>query len=162
MKRVYLIRHGEAEFMGRGARGDHGRVLTPEGVEQARHLGELLAEAGIGVVLASTADRAAQTASGMGLAAEVRLVEELYHAGAVGLLRALAGLDDAVDAAALVAHAPGVPALVDELAGDDPDPRAAAAALHHYPTAMAAGIEFDGSWTELGTVPSRLFWAQRG
>ncbi|MBB1494414.1 histidine phosphatase family protein [Propioniciclava sp. MC1595] len=162
MKRVYLIRHGEAEFMGRGVRGDHGRELTPEGHEQARHLGELLADAGIQVVLASTADRAAQTAHGMGLDAEVRLVEDLYHAGTVGLLRELGTLDEGVAAAAVVAHAPGVPALVDALAGPDPDPRAAAAALHHYPTAMAAGIEFSGAWSELEVVPSRLFWAERG
>ena len=42
MKSVFLIRHGEAEFTGRG-RGDHGRVLTDEGREQAARLGELLA-----------------------------------------------------------------------------------------------------------------------
>lgn len=162
MKRVYLIRHGEAEFMGRGLRGDHGRVLTEEGHQQARHLGELLADAGVRVVLTSTADRAVLTASGMGLDAEVRPIDDLYHAGTVGLLRALATLDDSVEAAALVAHAPGVPALVDELAGPDPDPRAAAAALHHYPTAMAAGIEFSGPWSDLEVVPTRLFWAERG
>ncbi|HHU37894.1 MAG TPA: hypothetical protein GXZ45_01175 [Propionibacterium sp.] len=162
MKRLYLIRHGEAEFMGRGVRGDHGRVLTEEGRQQALHLGELLADAGIRVLLTSTADRAVQTASGMGLDAEVRPVEDLYHAGTVGLLKALATLDNSVDAAAVVGHAPGVPALVDELAGHDPDPRAAAAALHHYPTAMAAGIEFSGSWADLEVIPSRLFWAERG
>lgn len=162
MKRLYLIRHGEAEFMGRGLRGDHGRVLTEEGHAQAEHLGELLADAAITVVLTSTADRAAQTASGMALDAEVRPIEDLYHAGTTGLLNALAELDDSLDAVALVAHAPGVPALVDELAGPDPDPKAAAAALHHYPTAMAAGIEFSGSWAQLATVPTRLFWAERG
>ena len=161
MKRVYLIRHGEAEFMGRG-RGDHGRVLTPEGHEQARRLGRLLAKANISVVLSSTADRAAQTAAGMGLDTELRLVDTLYNAGSFGLLRALATLDDSVNAAALVAHAPGVPSLVDELAGEDADPAAAASVLHHYPTATVAGIEFDGSWTDLEVVSSRLFWAARG
>ena len=161
MKRVYLIRHGEAEFTGRG-RGDHGRVLTEEGHEQARRLGELLADASITVVLSSTADQAAQTASGMGLDADVRLLDDLYNAGTVGLLRALAALDDGVDAAALVAHAPGVPALVDELAGPDAEPQAADAVLHHFPTATVAGIEFDGRWAELEVVDSRLFWAARG
>ena len=161
MKRVYLVRHGEAEFMGRGITGDYGRGLTVEGHEQARHLGELLAHAGISVILTSTADRAVQTATGMGLDAELRPVKYLYHADTTGLLHALATLNDSVTAAAVVAHAPGLPALVDELAGPDPDPRAAAA-LHHYPTAMATGIEFSGSWAELEDVPSRLFWAARG
>ena len=159
MKRVYLIRHAEAEFMGRG-RGDHGRVLTPEGHDQARHLGELLADAGITVVLASSADRAAQTASGMGLDAEVRPLDSLYNAGTVGLLGALADLDDSVETVALVAHAPGVPALVDALAGPDADPQAAAAVLHHYPTATVAAVEFSGTWADL--AGSRLVWAARG
>ena len=159
MKRLYLIRHAEAEFMGRG-RGDHGRALTDEGHAQARHLGELLADAGITVVLHSTADRATQTARGMGLSADLRPAEELYNAGTMGLLSVVADLEDAVEVAALVAHAPGVPALVDELAGPDPDPHAAASVLHNYPTATVAGIEFSGSWADLDG--SRLFWAARG
>ncbi|MDO5534242.1 MAG: histidine phosphatase family protein [Propionibacteriaceae bacterium] len=159
MKRLYLIRHAEAEFMGRG-RGDHGRVLTDEGRTQAQHLGEMLADAGISVVLHSTADRATQTAEGLGLDVDLRPVEDLYNAGTRGILSALAGLDDSVEVAALVAHAPGVPSLVDELAGSDADPHAAASVLHHYPTATAAGIEFTGSWAN--PTDTRLFWAGRG
>ncbi|WP_342371736.1 histidine phosphatase family protein [Propioniciclava soli] len=158
MKRVYLIRHGEAEFTGHG-RGDHGRRLTEEGHEQARTLGELLAESGIQVVLTSTADRAAATASGLGLG-EVRPIEELYNASTAALLRSLATLDDDVDTAAVVAHAPGIPALVDELSGDDPDPQAADLIRHHFGTATCAGIEFSGSWAHLDRP--RLFWAARG
>lgn len=159
MKRVYLIRHGEAEFMGRG-RGDHGRLLSAEGREQAERLGELLADAGIQVVLSSSADRAAMTASALGLDAEVRLLDELYNASTLGLLRAMATLDDDVDAAAVVAHAPGVPALVDELTGDDSDPDAVAFVRNHFGTATCAGIEFTGTWADLDG--SRLVWADRG
>ncbi|MBK8462520.1 MAG: histidine phosphatase family protein [Nigerium sp.] len=159
MKRVYLIRHGDAEFMGRG-RGDHGRVLTLQGREQARRLGALLAPARVQVVLASTADRARETAEGMRLGVRLVLEDRLYNAGTFGLMRVLATLDEAVDAAALVAHAPGVPSLVDELAGDDPDPDAAALVRYSYPTATVAGIEFSGTWTDL--EGSRLFWADRG
>lgn len=158
MKRLYLIRHGEAEFMGRG-RGDHGRILTEDGREQARRLGEFLADAGVQVVLASSADRAAQTASGMGLGA-VQVRDELYNASTVGLLRAIATIDEEVRVAAVVAHAPGIPALVDELTGTDPDPDAATTVRYHFPTAMAAGIEFTGSWAEL--ADPRLVWARRG
>ncbi|MDN5570283.1 MAG: histidine phosphatase family protein [Propionibacteriaceae bacterium] len=159
MKRVYLIRHGEAEFMGRG-RGDHGRLLSAEGREQAQRLGELLADAGITVVLASSADRAALTARELGLDADIRELDELYNASTMGLLRAIATLDDGVEAAAVIAHAPGVPALVDELTGEDPDPDAASFVRHHFGTATCAGIEFDGTWADL--EGARLFWAARG
>lgn len=159
MKRVYLIRHGDAEFMGRG-RGDHGRVLTAEGQEQAKRLGHMLAQAGIQVILSSSADRARETAEGLGLDAKLVLMDELYNAGTFGLMRALASLSDSVEVAALVAHAPGVPSLVDELAGDDPEPEAAALVRYSYPTATIAGIEFTGSWTDLDGA--RLFWADRG
>ena len=159
MKRVYLIRHGEAEFTGRG-RGDHGRWLSEAGRDQARHLGEQLAGAGIEVVLASSADRAAQTASGLGLGADVRVLDELYSASPMGILRVLAPLPDEVGTAALVAHSPGIPALVDELVGDDPDREAASFIAHHFGTASCAGIDFTGSWADLDG--SRLFWAGRG
>ena len=159
MGRLYLIRHGDAEFTGRG-RGDHGRALTDEGRRQARRLGDLLAHAGIAMVLASTAERAAQTASWLGLDVEVRLLDEIYHAGTHGLLRVLASLDDTVEVAALVGHAPGVPDLVDELSGPASAQEATALVRHHFPTATAAGIEFTGSWSDL--VGARLFWAARG
>ncbi|MFT3875317.1 MAG: histidine phosphatase family protein [Propioniciclava sp.] len=159
MKRVYLIRHGDAEFMGRG-RGDHGRILTAEGQEQAKRLGAMLAPAGVQVILCSSADRARETAEGLGLTAKLVPLDELYNAGTFGLMQALASLADSVQVAALVAHAPGVPALVDELAGQDPDPDAAAVVRYSFPTATVAGIEFTGSWADL--EGSRLFWADRG
>lgn len=159
MKRLFLIRHGEAEFTGHG-RGDHGRRLTEEGVAQAARLGELLADAGVQVVLASSADRALQTARGMALDADVEPLDELYNASTIGILRALADLDTAVSVAALVAHAPGIPALVDELSGPASDPAAVALVRSHYPTATVARIDFDGDWTDL--AHPRLTWADRG
>ena len=161
MKRVYLIRHGEAEFTGHG-RADHGRALAEEGREQARHLGELLADADIGIILSSSADRAVQTAEGLGLPCEVRVLDALYNASTGQLLAALSELDETVDAATLVAHAPGVPALVDELAGPGADPEAAGFVKHHFPTATCAGVEFTGSWSDIGVADTRLFWAARG
>lgn len=159
MKSVFLIRHGDAEFTGRG-RGDHGRVLTDEGRAQASRLGALLADAGVQVVLASSADRALQTARGMGLPVEVEPREELYNASTLGILRALGELGDDVGVAALVAHAPGVPALVDELSGAGSDPEAVALVRSFFPTATVARIDFDGSWAELRDA--RLSWADRG
>lgn len=159
MKRVFLIRHAEAGFSG-GGRGDHGRELTDEGRNQARQLGQLLAEAGIETVLASSASRAAQTAAGMGLSAPVTLLDELYNAGTPDLLAVLAAQDPAVKVVALVAHAPGIPALVDELAGADSDPNALAAIRYHYPTATATAIDLDGEWSD--PAGSRVVWVGNG
>lgn len=159
MKRVYLIRHGEAEFTGRG-RGDHGRILTDEGREQARHLGKLLADAGVELVLTSSADRAAQTARGMGLDVPILDTDDLYNASTFGILRTLAEVPPEIGTVAVVAHAPGIPALVDELTGEDSDPDAVALVRHHYPTATAAAVGFTGTWENLDGA--RLLWAGRG
>lgn len=159
MKRVFLIRHGDAEFTGRG-RGDHGRVLTDEGRDQAQRLGELLADAGIDMILSSSAQRAAQTAEGLGLTARVNLREDLYNASTLGILRVLAEVEPNIETVALVAHAPGIPALVDELSGPESDPDAVARVRHHFPTATAAAIGFTGTWTDLDGA--RLVWSARG
>ncbi|MFV0451562.1 MAG: SixA phosphatase family protein [Propioniciclava sp.] len=159
MKQVYLIRHGEAEFTGAG-RGDHGRALTAEGREQARRLGELLSDAGIEMILTSSADRAAQTARGMGLAAPVEMREELYNASTMGIARVLAEVPDHVATVALVAHAPGIPAFVDQLSGEGSDADALRLVQHHYPTATATGVGFTGTWADL--EGAHLTWADRG
>lgn len=159
MKSLFLIRHAEAEFTGRG-RGDHGRWLTDDGLIQANRLGQLLADAGISVVLASSADRALQTARGMALRAEIEPLDELYNASTVGILRALAELDEGVTVAAVVAHAPSVGALAADLAGPGSDLKALAWVSAHFPTATVARIDFDGGWNEL--LHSRLTWADRG
>lgn len=157
MKKLYLIRHGEAD-LGEG-RGDHERQLTDSGHAEARNLGSQLADAGIEVVLASDAARAAATASDLGLDARVEARADLYNASSEALLAAVAALPDDVEVAALVAHAPGVPNLVEELAGSDAD-AVASEIVSVFDTATAAGIEFDGTWAEPGRT--RLFWAGRG
>lgn len=159
IKRLFLIRHAEAEFTGHG-RGDHGRILTPEGHDQAKDLGAELTAFGIEAVLASSADRATQTAHGLGLSAPVTTLDELYNGSTHSLVRALANLDEAVTTAAVVAHAPGVPALVEGLADDTSDPEMFSIVSSFFPTATAAGIEFEGTWRDVR--PGRLFWARRG
>ncbi|HRL48537.1 MAG TPA: histidine phosphatase family protein [Propioniciclava sp.] len=160
MKRLYLIRHAEAEFTGRG-RGDRGRRLTEDGRAQATRLGGLLADTGIELILASTADRAQETAHGLGLAAPIESLDSLYDSSTVTLTRALADLDaTGIRIAALVAHAPGVPALVDELTGPGSDAEAVALLSTHFPTATVARIDLEGSWTDL--AGARLTWADRG
>lgn len=159
MKSLFLIRHAEAEFAGRG-RGDHGRRLTADGLVQANRLGQLLADAGVSVVLTSSADRALQTAHGMALSADIEVLDELYNGSTTTIVRALADLDDRIKVAAVVAHAPGIGALAADLAGPGSELAAQARINSHFPTATVARIDFDGPWAApLGT---RLTWAARG
>ena len=65
MERAILVRHGESEFSARGlVNGDIGVAcpLTERGVEQARRLGEELADEEIDVCVTSEFERARQTA----------------------------------------------------------------------------------------------------
>ena len=65
MERVILVRHCESEFSARGlVNGDVGVAcpLTERGVEQARRLGEELADEEIDVCVTSEFERARQTA----------------------------------------------------------------------------------------------------
>ena len=83
-----LVRHAQAGY----GRGDHGRPLTPAGVQQARELGALLVKEGVEVtlILHSTADRATQTAQQLGRAypdAQLLAEDELYHCSPERLLR---------------------------------------------------------------------------
>jgi probable phosphoglycerate mutase len=75
--RVYLARHGEAEYE-TGLLMDHGGSLTPGGRSQARELGERLRGQRIAHVYCSTQSRAVQTAE---LAAAVLGVEVTVREG---------------------------------------------------------------------------------
>ncbi len=158
MRRLFLIRHAQAEGWSRG--GDHGRTLTEHGLVQAREVGELLHGEGIQVILASSAERAVQTANGLGLGVPVLSLDGLYNSDPSLMLDALAQLPPTVQVAALVAHAPGVPALAHELADSSSDSEATNRINHRFPPASFAGLEFDGEWT--GLESARLFASYLG
>lgn len=146
--RLYLLRHAESGNISADWR-DAGRELTRNGRSQARALGEVLADAGIGLVLCSVAVRARQTAQLLGLAAPVHHLPALYNAGARQILAELTQVNEAVGSVLVVAHAPGIPSLVTSLAGPDSDADALARLRPMYPPATLAGLEFTGSWSEL-------------
>lgn len=152
--RLYLLRHAESANISADWR-DAGRELTKHGRAQARAVGDALAGAGIGLVLCSIAVRARQTAELLGLSAPIQPRPGLYNAGARQLLAELAGVDERLDAVAVVAHAPGIPSLVYSLADPDSDAEALARLRPMYPPATLAGLEFTGSWSEL--TLARLF-----
>lgn len=158
--RLYLMRHAEAAVSGTDHR-DFSRELTPAGRAQARALGELLARQRVEQVLCSTAARARQTAELLKLPAPIKYLDQLYNAGSRQILAELSGLDDNVLTALVVGHAPGVPALANNLADrQHSNPDALARIRFFYPPATLVGLEFFGGWSAI--AEARLFIARQG
>lgn len=115
---VYLCRHAKAA----PGEPDAARELAPEGIEQARALGELLAardDAPV-LVLSSPLVRARQTAEAIATAtgAPLRTEERLAPgATAAALVAALAGEPGPV---ATVGHQPDCSEIAVALTGNDP------------------------------------------
>lgn len=129
MKRAILMRHASA----REAQPDAARELSAEGELEAARAGAKIAVLGRewapGLALCSTALRASATLAGArpALAALTRseLDARLYLASAGELLAALQRVPDTEACVLVVAHEPGLSALVRQLARRaDPDARA--------------------------------------
>lgn len=156
--RLYLMRHAEAATTGTDWR-DINRELTPKGRTQAREVGELLTRQRIELVLSSTATRARQTTELLGLPVPIRYADRLYNAGSRALLAELSGIPDQVRTVLVVGHAPGIPALAENLADRlHSSPEALALIRYNYPPATLVGLEFFGGWSAL--AEARLFSAR--
>ena len=156
--RLYLMRHAEAASTGADWR-DVSRELTPRGRTQARDVGELLGRQRIELVLSSSATRARQTTELLSLPVPIRYVDRLYNAGSRALLAELSGIPDQVRTVLLVGHAPGIPALAENLADRlHSSPEALALIRYNYPPATLVGLEFFGGWSAL--AEARLFSAR--
>lgn len=156
--RLYLMRHAEASSTGADWR-DISRELTPKGRTQAREMGELLARQRIELVLSSPAARARQTTELLSLPVPIRYVDRLYNAGSRALLAELSGVPDQVRTVLVVGHAPGIPALAENLADRmHSSPEALALIRYNYPPATLVGLEFFGGWSAL--AEARLFTAR--
>ena len=156
--RLYLMRHAEASSTGADWR-DISRELTPKGRTQAREVGELLARQRIEMVLSSPAARARQTTELLSLPVPIRYVDRLYNAGSRALLAELSGVPDQVRTVLVVGHAPGIPALAENLADRmHSSPEALALIRYNYPPATLVGLEFFGGWSAL--AEARLFTAR--
>ena len=146
MSRVlFLMRHAQAEHSAPGL-GDYYRPLTPAGREVARGQAQYLGE--VTSVLVSGAARTRQTVSCLGLGVETEPDRELYNAGSSGILDLIRRTDDTVTGLLVVGHNPGIPVLVDQLAGPCSDP-AAVALARNFPPATLCRLEVTGSWADL-------------
>lgn len=156
--RLYLMRHAEAATTGTDWR-DISRELTPKGRAQAREVGELLARQRIELVLSSSATRARQTTELLGLPVPIRYLDRLYNAGSRQLMAELSGVPDQVKTILVVGHAPGIPALAENLADrQHSSPEALALIRYNYPPATLVGLEFFGGWSAI--AEARLFTAR--
>ncbi|XAS77810.1 histidine phosphatase family protein [Dermatophilaceae bacterium Sec6.4] len=158
--RLVLIRHAKAQEP--GAVPDHERELAPSGRADAAALGRWFKEHNVQVqeTCCSTAARTRQTWAGVvdasGIGAIVEHDRRIYNAEPQELLAVLRGIEDKVETLAVVGHAPGVPLLAAELAGDDSDAEALASLAASYPTCTVAVLEFDGAWSDLAAGSATL------
>jgi phosphohistidine phosphatase len=113
---LILLRHAAAANPGRFS--DHDRPLTDAGMTDAAAAGAWLAAnlPPIDVVLCSTAKRARQTWTAMGLDAPVEYLEELYGAGIDDVVEILAETPAEARTVLVVGHAPTMPATAQDLA----------------------------------------------
>jgi phosphohistidine phosphatase len=146
-----LLRHVQTEDIRPGS-PDHARRLTPDGEQQAAALGEHLRihQVRIDLVLCSSATRAQQTVQAMGTTASVVVCDRLYNAGGDEILALIHELDNEVAHVLVVAHAPGLPAVVHELADPETsDPGALTTIARRFPAGALATMAVTGQWSDL-------------
>lgn len=116
MKTLCLIRHAHAVSDAPADAGDHGRILSPDGLREAEnlaaHLGTILRP---DIVIASTAERTRHTAEILFSGLEKRAEHKLYLADALHIADEIKALDDAHATVALIGHNPGMGELAMQL-----------------------------------------------
>ena len=147
MKTLILMRHAKSDWAGPGM-DDHDRALNKRGRSAAPVMAHWLAARGLrpGKMLCSPSRRTRETAAlmhdAMPWLPEPDLPAALYHAGPGTILEHLRRLANGCDCALVIAHEPGLGALLRMLGGR---------ACNHFPTAAIAVLEADiGDWRDLG------------
>jgi phosphohistidine phosphatase len=162
---LVLIRHAKTEQSGPAEQGDHGRRLLPRGVGDAEAAGRWLVDLGLvpDLVLCSTSMRTRQTWEHMTTESEELALSEVWHdqriynAWPEVLLRVLAEVPEEVRTVAVVGHAPGVPALVAELADADLSEQSAVSRFElGFPTMTCAVLETESTWDGIPVESARL------
>ena len=160
-RQLAVVRHAKATSSHPGE-VDHERELTQRGKDDARALGQWLAEqvGRVDRVLTSSAVRAVQTwesaAKALRDAPEVDVLDDLYNSDPGTVLRAIRRVDDKVQRLVVVGHEPTQSAVVLALAGDDSDPDAVQELEEGYRTGAVALLEIDGPWSALRPQEARL------
>lgn len=153
MKTLLLMRHAKSSWSEAGV-DDHERPLNRRGERDAPRMGRWLADQDLlpGLVIASTARRAVQTASavcqGAGLSDDVVEYSRLYHASPAAWASVVQRIADGVERLLAIGHNPGLEELVEALHGE----------WERMPTAAIAWFDLElRSWKEFSlTAPAAL------
>ena len=119
---VLVMRHAKAESPETDTK-DHDRRLTDRGRRDSGRIGRLLREEGLlpDLIITSTATRARETAEALaaagGYAGDMQRKRALYLAGSDACIRILSALEASHLRVLVIAHNPGVEALVQLLTG---------------------------------------------
>jgi phosphohistidine phosphatase len=149
---LVLLRHAKSGYPVGVA--DHDRPLADRGRHEAGLAGRWIADRlpGVDGIFCSTAVRTRQTLELTGLTApSVPTVwtRAIYEADPATLLELVNSADEALRTLLLVGHAPGIPALADQLAGPDSAQDASDALHTRFPTAAIAVLTVPGRWADL-------------
>jgi phosphohistidine phosphatase len=154
LKTLYLLRHAKSSWDDPSL-ADHDRPLAARGRKAASRMAVHMRQAKVrpDLVLCSSATRAVQTyeliASALGSTTEVLVEDDLYGAGDAELLIRLNGVADAVGAALLIGHNPGLQDLALALAGDGDTPGLTKIG-DKFPTGALATLSVPTPWSTLG------------
>ena len=155
MKTLILMRHAKSGWADPGM-DDHDRPLNERGRQAAPVMAHWLEARGLRPdrVLCSPARRTRETAALMRDAApllpEPDLPQALYHAGPGTLLEHLRRLTKGCESVLVIAHEPGLGALLRMLGGRTAAPERRHA-YSHFPTAAIAVLDAAiGDWRDLG------------
>ncbi len=149
MIQLVLARHAKSDWADEGL-DDHDRPLNERGLRDAPAMARTVARKGVRpeVILSSTALRARQTADAFARAFDAEITEqaELYLAESAQLLAAARGAG--VDEVMVVAHDPGMSALVSRLADRDERMVTCAVAIFTW---------HEGTWDDVDATPPDEF-----
>ncbi len=119
MKRLIIMRHGEAESPARGSK-DKDRELTEDGIREVSLKGIWLNDQGLSIdkMLISTATRTSQTGKLIQERCNVPdaatyYYDEMYNAALGSLLEIVENINDKYETIMMVAHNPGVSYLTE-------------------------------------------------
>lgn len=152
-----MFRHADT-LPATGSQNDHARVLSEQGEDECRRVGNFLKTNRIhpDVVLCSTANRTRATLeltqTALGKEYPTRYEDGLYLASAWDVLHFLNELDDSIGTAMVIAHNPGLHHLC-QLIAKHGDPEGQNAINNRFPPATLALIKLDiASWKDLAPV----------
>lgn len=124
MKRLFILRHAHTAPAGEG--GDRERKLTPQGLEDARALGEAMKAKNYvpDFILCSPVTRTRQTLDqlleGLGkISAEYAKI--IYEGGYYELIELVRGVDDSCEGLLVIGHNPAIHQFAASMAREDHD-----------------------------------------